>query len=123
MKKGTGIQVLKGDTPGNYSLFWQGPSGVGKSSLLNKIQPGLSLQTGASERQVSKGAPYHPACTAIAGPEGLGYVADTPGFSRLNSAASCFREDLSGLFPRDGGFCCPMPFQHLSSRAVSLIVR
>ena len=62
-----------------------GPSGVGKSTLLNAMQPGLRLETGdVSEvldrrgRHTTTHAELHP----LDGPAG-GYVADTPGIREL----------------------------------------
>jgi ribosome biogenesis GTPase / thiamine phosphate phosphatase len=74
-----------------------GPSGVGKSSLINAIQPGLLLRTGEVSAALDKGR--HTTTVAelhrIAG----GYVADTPGIRELGfwripleELAWCFRE-------------------------------
>jgi ribosome biogenesis GTPase len=55
-----------------------GPTGVGKSSLLNALQPGLQLRTGEVSRK--SGAGRH---TTVAAEMhrfgGKGYVVDTPG--------------------------------------------
>jgi len=77
---GQGIDVLRDQLQGKISAF-SGPSGVGKSSLLNAVQPGLQLKTGAvSVGGANVGKGRH---TTVA-PELLplehgGYVADTPG--------------------------------------------
>lgn len=42
---GTGLEALKEYLNGKISAF-AGPSGVGKSSMLNALQPGIALQTG-----------------------------------------------------------------------------
>jgi ribosome biogenesis GTPase len=61
-----------------------GPSGVGKSSLLNAIYPGLDLRVGEISRSVNKGrhttvgASMHP----LPDPEG-GFVVDTPGLREV----------------------------------------
>ena len=44
-KQGTNIDQIRNMLPGKISLF-AGNSGVGKSTLLNSIQPGLELKTG-----------------------------------------------------------------------------
>jgi ribosome biogenesis GTPase len=77
---GQGIDALRDQLQGKISAF-SGPSGVGKSSLLNAVQPGLQLKTGAvSVAGANVGRGRH---TTVA-PELLplehgGYVADTPG--------------------------------------------
>ena len=61
-----------------------GPSGVGKSTLLNAVQPGLQLATGEVSEVLHKGR--HTTVSAelipVAGPAG-GWVADTPGLREL----------------------------------------
>ena len=83
-KAGTGLETLRGRLAGRLSIV-TGPSGVGKSTLLNALQPGLRLETGeVSEildrrgRHTTTHAELHP----LDGPEG-GYVADTPGVREL----------------------------------------
>lgn len=57
-----------------------GPSGVGKSSLLNALQPGLSLRTAEVSRR--RGSGRHTTVSARLLPLDCGgRVADTPGFS------------------------------------------
>ena len=57
-----------------------GPSGVGKSSLLNTIEPGLGLRIG--ELSHKKGQGRHTTVSSRLIPlECGGLVADTPGFS------------------------------------------
>ncbi|CAN5820170.1 ribosome small subunit-dependent GTPase A [soil metagenome] len=57
-----------------------GPSGVGKSSLLNAVSPGLELRTG--EVSLRRGGGRHTTVSARLVPlEGGGWVVDTPGFS------------------------------------------
>ncbi|MEX2572398.1 MAG: ribosome small subunit-dependent GTPase A [Gemmatimonadota bacterium] len=59
-----------------------GPSGVGKSSLLNEVQPGLGLRVGKVSEHVQKGR--HTTVTAeLIHLECGGYVADTPGLREL----------------------------------------
>lgn len=57
-----------------------GTSGVGKSSLLNAIEPGLGLRVGQISERVRRGR--HTTTTATMVPiTGGGFVVDTPGFS------------------------------------------
>jgi ribosome biogenesis GTPase len=59
-----------------------GPSGVGKSSLLNAVEPDLDLRTGALSRKVGRGR--HTTVSARLIPLGCGgLVADTPGFAEV----------------------------------------
>lgn len=74
-----------------------GPSGVGKSSLLNAIQPGLSLRTAEVSERVRKGR--HTTVSAQLIPlECGGYVADTPGLRELG-LWQVEPEDLDLYFP------------------------
>ncbi|MEJ2216021.1 MAG: ribosome small subunit-dependent GTPase A [Gemmatimonadota bacterium] len=59
-----------------------GPSGVGKSSLLNAIEPGLELPTAEISEAVGKGRHTTVTARLIRLPHG-GYVADTPGLREL----------------------------------------
>ncbi|MBA4169810.1 MAG: ribosome small subunit-dependent GTPase A [Chloroflexi bacterium] len=83
-KGGIGLEDLRERLAGKLSIV-TGPSGVGKSTLLNALQPGLQLATGdVSEVESGKGkhttthAELHP----LVGDAG-GYVADTPGIRQL----------------------------------------
>lgn len=58
-----------------------GPSGVGKSSLLNAIQPGLSIATKRVNER--KGGRHTTSATQLYPLVGGGYVADTPGIRTL----------------------------------------
>ena len=59
-----------------------GPSGVGKSSLLNALQPGLGLAVNEISKVMNKGR--HTTVTRQMFPlKGGGYVADTPGWKSL----------------------------------------
>jgi ribosome biogenesis GTPase len=82
-REGMGVEELGDQLAGRTSVV-TGPSGVGKSTLLNAVQPGLRLATGDVSEALHKGrhtttsAELHP----IGGPGG-GYVADTPGLREL----------------------------------------
>ncbi len=80
VKSGLGVEELKAWLKGKISAL-AGPSGVGKSSLLNAIQPGLGLAV----REVGRsGRGRHTTVVRQLIPldEG-GYVADTPGWKSL----------------------------------------
>lgn len=101
---GEGIDGLESfieqNTPGKISAF-AGASGVGKSTLLNKLFPNLELGTGEVSRKVERGK--HTTRTVslfeVCG-EG-GYLADTPGFSMLDFDRFDFFdvENLPNVFP------------------------
>lgn len=81
---GAGVPELEDRLCGRTSVL-AGPSGVGKSSLLNAIEPGLGLRTGAVSDAVRKGGKgRHTTVSSrlIPLPCG-GYVADTPGLREL----------------------------------------
>ncbi len=80
-KDGTGVDALRESLCGETSVL-TGPSGVGKSSLLNAVEPGLGLRTAEISRAVGKGR--HTTVTAELIPLRCGgYVADTPGLREL----------------------------------------
>jgi len=80
-KRRVGIDALRDAICGQVSAL-AGPSGVGKSSLLNEVQPGLGLRVSAVSEAVNKGR--HTTVTAQLIPlECGGYVADTPGLREV----------------------------------------
>jgi ribosome biogenesis GTPase len=93
---GRGVDELRGALHGKISVF-SGPSGVGKSSLLNAIKPGLGLEVRSVSRATSKGR--HTTVVRQLFPlEGGGYVADTPGLKAL-ALWDIEPEELDGYFP------------------------
>jgi ribosome biogenesis GTPase len=74
---GQGVEELRGQLAGKLSVL-SGPSGVGKSSLLNAVQPDLGLATRHISTATGKGR--HTTVGVRLWPlVGGGYVADTPG--------------------------------------------
>jgi len=59
-----------------------GPSGVGKSTLINEICPGARMQTGELSRKISRGKNTTRHVELLAGGENT-YLVDTPGFTSL----------------------------------------
>ncbi len=80
-RTGQGVTALRDHLQGKLSAF-AGPSGVGKSSLLNVVQPGLGLHVRAVSKATSKGK--HTTQVRELFPLDVGgYVADTPGIRTL----------------------------------------
>jgi ribosome biogenesis GTPase len=78
---GQGVEDLRLALQDKISVL-TGPSGVGKSSLLNKVQPGLGLQVREISEATSKGR--HTTHVRQLFPLEIGgYVADTPGIRSL----------------------------------------
>lgn len=96
---GAGLGELRELLCGNTSVL-TGPSGVGKSSLLNAIEPGLSLSVGVVSKAVGKGR--HTTVTSRLIPLACGgYVADTPGLRELG-LWQVDAEQLANAFPEFG---------------------
>ena len=78
-QEGQGIQELNNLLTGRVTVF-AGPSGVGKSSLLNAVDSNLELATGKISDKIKRGKHTTRAACLLPLPEG-GTVVDTPGFS------------------------------------------
>lgn len=95
-RTGLGIELLRKRLAGKITAFG-GPSGVGKSSALNAIQPGVLRTTGAISSKISRGK--HTTRYTELVPFNGGYLADTPGFGNvlvenleLETLPDCFPE-------------------------------
>lgn len=77
---GEGIETLRRHLRGEVSVF-AGPSGVGKSSLLNQVDPVLTLTTGKVSDKIKRGR-HTTRVAELLAYEG-GYIVDTPGFSAM----------------------------------------
>lgn len=95
-KNGSGLAELRGRILARTSVF-TGPSGVGKSSLLNLLLPGLDLEARAVSQATSKGR-HTTVFREMYPVPGGGYVADTPGLKAL-ALFDIEPEELDGYFP------------------------
>ena len=99
-RTGQGVEQLRARLVGKISAL-AGPSGVGKSSLLNAVQPGLGLAVREVSGAVKKGR--HTTSVRELFPledarHPGGYVADTPGMRSL-ALWDTQPEELDGYFP------------------------
>ena len=96
---GEGIDALRERIRGRVSAF-AGNSGVGKSSVLNRLDSSFGAKVGAISDKIGRGkhttrhVELHPI-------EGGGYIADTPGFSSFETEQMdlVLAEDLQYAFP------------------------
>lgn len=95
-KKEENIDRLKELLQGKTTAV-AGPSGVGKSSLINRLQSGVKMETGSISRKIERGkhTTRHSELIML-GDES--YIMDTPGFSSLY-AGNMEKEDLKYCFP------------------------
>ena len=79
--RGEGMAEMREVLKGRSSVI-SGPSGVGKSSLLNALAPGLALRTGEVGDVTHKGRHTTTSVALLQLPFG-GWIADTPGLRQL----------------------------------------
>ena len=87
-EKGIGIDEIKKRLKGKISVL-AGPSGVGKSSLLNAVNPNIKAQVGEISKKIERGRHTTRQSELL----DLGdntYIVDSPGFTSL---------DMSGINP------------------------
>jgi ribosome biogenesis GTPase / thiamine phosphate phosphatase len=92
---GDGVDALNALLTGGVYAF-VGQSGVGKTSLLNRIDPSLNLKVRDVARKTGRGR--HTTTTSQLYPMRGGYVADTPGMQTFGYPLAT-TEDLPSCFP------------------------
>jgi ribosome biogenesis GTPase len=93
---GEGIVELKNQCKNKTSLF-SGHSGVGKSTLVNQIIPGIQLRTTAVSEASSKGVHTTTFAEMHRIPTG-GFIIDSPGIRELG-IVQLEKEEISHYFP------------------------
>ncbi len=95
-KTGVGLDVLAERLAGRITVF-TGASGVGKTSILNAMMPGLDLRVGAVGDRTGRGK--HTTSAGLLIPlTGGGYLVDTPGIQHFEPVG-VDPADLAHAFP------------------------
>ena len=107
---------------GSISVF-TGNSGVGKSSLLNSIEPRFSLETAEISKKLGRGR--HTTRHVELFKVGNGYIADTPGFSSLDFETNDVirKDELAECFPEFSdylGLCKFTSCSHINDKGCKI---
>ena len=95
-RKGTGVEEMKRRLAGKTSVI-AGPSGVGKSSMVNLLSPDTQMETGAISEKLKRGRHTTRHSQLIVLDEGT-YICDTPGFTSFVPEQMA-KEELRDCFP------------------------
>lgn len=91
-----GVEQVKTILEGKTTAL-AGPSGVGKSSLINRLAPHISMETGEISEKIARGR--HTTRHSEIIPLGREtYIMDTPGFTSL-AIPDITKEELGGYYP------------------------
>ena len=90
---GEGIEIIKRSLDSKLTIL-AGPSGVGKSSILNALDSALVLKTGLLGEKTNRGR--HTTRVSEFYQVGNSLIADTPGFSRLELPTE--KQELPALY-------------------------
>lgn len=113
---GQGVEELRALLAGKLTAF-TGNTGVGKSSMLNKLCPELALATGEVSEKLGRGRHTTRHVELFRLDENT-YVADTPGFSSFDTDQMdvLLKENLQYAFPDFGSFLGACQFHDCSHR-------
>ena len=95
-KQNEGIEEIKARLQGKTTVV-AGPSGVGKSTIINALCPQAQMETGEISRKIERGKHTTRHAELFAVSEDT-YICDTPGFTSL-SLFDMDKEDLQGFYP------------------------
>lgn len=120
---GEGIGEVKAVIENGVCVF-TGNSGVGKSSLINRMYPDFALETGEISKKLGRGrhTTRHVELLKI----NNGYIADTPGFSSLDFETNDLikKDELAFCFPDFSDFidsCKFLTCAHVNDKGCRLI--
>jgi ribosome biogenesis GTPase len=115
-QRGASLDVLLDRLRGHVSVF-VGHSGVGKSTLINRLVPGANRSTGVVSA-IGRGRHTSSSAVALRLPDHTGWVIDTPGV-RSFGLAHVTADDLLWAFPdlEDGANQCQPGCEHLATTA------
>lgn len=113
---GEGVDQLRALLKGKLTAF-TGNSGVGKSSILNRLCPELALPTGEVSEKLGRGR-HTTRHVELYRLEEDTYVADTPGFSSFDTDQMdvILKENLQYAFPDFGPYIGKCQFHDCSHR-------
>lgn len=121
-KTGEGADQIRALLDNSISVF-TGNTGVGKSSLINCIAPGFSLETGEISQKLGRGR--HTTRHVELFKVGNGYIADTPGFSSLDFETNDIikKDELADCFPEFSdylGLCKFTSCSHINDKGCKI---
>ena len=113
---GQGVEELRSRLQGKLTAF-TGNTGVGKSSMLNRLCPELTLATGEVSEKLGRGR-HTTRHVQLYSLDADTYVADTPGFSSFDTDQMdvILKENLQYAFPDFGPYVGKCQFHDCAHR-------